>query len=241
MRIIASIALLLAAMGAAAADGFVTTKGEAKVEVPPDFALLSIHVLAVGSDLEVIKGNVDERTEKVLRAAAAQKIAGADIRSSGIHVEREYETDRNDNEVLKGYKVIREMDIKLRALGSYEEFSQALIDAGIDTLEDIQGGVDDKSALKERAVAAAAKNARTKAQAIASELDITLGSPIEVGEDRLWFNLPLTQRAGDDYREVVVTGSRRIAGTPIASIVFTPHNIEVDATVWVRFAIVSGK
>jgi hypothetical protein len=33
-------------------------------------------------------------------------------------VEREYETDRNDNEVLLGYKVGREVNIKLRALGT---------------------------------------------------------------------------------------------------------------------------
>jgi uncharacterized protein YggE len=156
-------------------------------------------------------------------------------------VEREYETDRNDNDVLKGYKVSREIDIKLRALGKYEEFAQALVDAGIDTLQEVKGDVDDRPALKERALAAAARNARSKAQAIAGELGITLGSPIEVGEDRLWFNLPLTQRAGDSYGEVVVTGSRRLQNTPVTVLVFTPHNIEVDATVWVRFAIAPGK
>lgn len=241
MRTIAALALLSTALCAAAADSFVTTKGEAKIEVPPDFALLPINLMAVGSDLEALKRGVDERTEKVLAAAATHKIAGADIQSSGIHVEREYETDRNENEVLRGYKVSREIDIKLRALAKYEEFAQALVDAGIDTLQEVKGDVDDRPALKERALAAAAKNARSKAQAIAGELGITLGSPIEVGEDRLWFNLPLTQRAGDGYGEIVVTGSRRLQNTPVTVLVFTPHNIAVDATVWVRFAIVPRK
>jgi hypothetical protein len=40
MRIIATFVLLFSAMSAVAADSFVTTKGEAKIEVPPDFALL---------------------------------------------------------------------------------------------------------------------------------------------------------------------------------------------------------
>jgi hypothetical protein len=59
MRTIAALALLFTAMCAAAANSFVTTKGEAKIEVPPDFALLSIHLMAVGPDLEALKRDVD--------------------------------------------------------------------------------------------------------------------------------------------------------------------------------------
>lgn len=247
MRTIAAIALLLIAMTAAAADSFVTTKGEASIEVPPDFVRLQINLMAVGLDLEAIKQGVDDRTVKVLAAAAQLQIAGADIQSSGIQVEREYETDRNDNDILKGYQVNRDIEIKLRAIVKYEEFAQALVDAGIDGVEDVQGGVDDRSALKERALAAAARNARSKAQAIAGELNFTLGVPLEVGEEKLWFSQSLTQRAGEGYSEVVVTASRRsssalFGNTPVVtSLVFTPHSIKVDAVVWVRFAIVPGK
>jgi uncharacterized protein len=246
MRAIVALALLFAAMSAAAADSFVTTKGEATVEVRPDFARIQIELLAVGPDLDKIKADVDDRTVRVLSAAAKLAVAGADIDSTGVQVEREYESDRNGNDTLRGYRVSRDITVKLRAIDRYEEFAQALVDSGVDEVADVQGGVDDRTALKQRALVAASANAKSKARAIADELGIALGAPIEVGEEKLWFNQSLVQRTNDAYGEIVVTASRQraaagaVSGTPV-TLVFRPSNFKVDAVVWVRFRIEPAK
>lgn len=241
MRVIAAFVLLFAAMSAVAADSFVTTKGEATIEVRPDFVRIQIELLAVGPNLEGIKADVDSRTERALGAASKLAVAAVDIESTGVQIEREYETDRNGNDTLRGYRVNRDITIKLRAIDRYEEFAQALVDSGVDEVADVQGGVDDRTALKQRALVAAAANAKSKAQAIAGELGVEIGTPIEVGEEKLWFNQSLVQRATDGYGEIVVTGRQRGAasmesGTPV-TLVFRPSNFKVDAVVWVRFRI----
>lgn len=241
MRAYVVLALMLVSAASVAADRFVTTKGEATIEVPPEYVRVQIELMAIGPNLQSIKSDVDQRTERVLTAATRLQVAGSDIDSTGVRVEREYETDRNGNDSLRGYRVGRDITVKLRAIDQYESFAQALVDAGVDDVADVQGGVDDRAALKQRALVAAAANAKGKALAIAGELGIILGTPIEVGEEKLWFSQYLVQRASEDYGEIVVTGSRRssagiVSGTPV-SLVFRPSNIKVDAVVWVRFSI----
>ena len=162
------------------------------------------------------------------------QIAPTDIRSSGVSISREYETDRNDNETFKGYQVARALDVKLRKIADYEALAQGLVSAGMEEVERVQVGVDDESKLKLPALAAAAKNARVKAAAVAESLGIRIGLPIEVGEDRLWYDKNLVQIAPEGYGEIVVTGSRMKTTNLL---LFTPRNVEVQAEVWVRFAI----
>jgi uncharacterized protein YggE len=228
----------MAFMPALAKDRFVTTKGEAFVEVPPDFVKIQMTLLAVGPDLDRLKSDVDDRAQRIMTAAAKLQIAGSDIETTGVEVEREYQSDRNDNQTLRGYEVSRDITIKLRAVAKYEEFAQALVDAKVDQIGNVTVGVDDRAALKDRALVAAARNARGKATAIAGELGIQLGLPFQVDEEKLWVTDNLNERANDRYSEVVVTASK-MQGTPVTVVVFQPHQIKVDAVVWARFEIVS--
>ena len=109
-----------------------------------------------------------------------------------------------------------------------------MVEAGIDELEDVRSGVDDKYALERAALEGAAKAAKLKAEAMASGLGIRLGMPVEVGEDRLMPSLTLRQQMaeGDVLEEVVVTGSRRGIIDPM---LFVPANIKVRGVAWVRF------
>jgi hypothetical protein len=238
MKTIAAGCLMLLATTAFAADPIerqVTVQGEAKVMVPPDFVVLSLEVVAEGSAVDRLKQDVDAKAARLLEAAASVKIAAADVKSSGIRVSREYQTDRNDNDVFKGYSVSRDMEIKLRRVADYELLAQALVDAGVEQVSKIEVGVDDESKLRNPALAAAARDARSKALAVSEALGIRIGLPIEVGEKRLWYDKVLVQLApAGDYGEIVVTGSRlRSYGV----LLFTPRDVEVEAEIWVRFAI----
>jgi uncharacterized protein YggE len=241
MRAIATL-MCLAAFAANAADSrFITTKGEAKVEVPPEFVKVAFSVLAIGKDLAKLKMDVDARTRAVLEATSALGVPGADIKSEGMQVTREYETDRNDNESLRGYRVIRDIEIKLRAMEKYEKLAQSLVDAGIDDIQGVEVDVDDRSALKQRAIVEATRNARREALAIATELDMTLGAPFEVSEDRLSTRHALRESTDERYEEIMVTAMRKnLEGSAVnvSTLVFRPHAIEVTSTVWTRFEIV---
>ncbi len=239
MRVLALVALLFVAYGTGATERFITTKGEATVEVPPEFVKVSMTLMAKGPELQRLKEDVDSRTQRLLLSAAELKIAGADIESSGLSVTREYQQDRNDNETLRGYRVSRSIEIKLRAIDHYERLAQAMIDARVDEIDGVEVGVDDRSALKQRALVEASRNARNEAQAVATALGVTLGIPLEVSEERLFYRTALRERASDRLSEVVVTASQQ--STPVSMLVFQPHAIEVNATVWARFEILGTK
>ena len=238
MRVLFCAAFLFVAWGAAAEERFITTKGEATIEVPPDFVEVSMTLMAMGPELQRLKEDVDARTRQLLASAAELKVAGADIESSGLGVTREYQQDRNDNETLRGYRVSRSVDIKLRNIADYERLAQAMIDARVDEIDSVAVGVDDRSALKQRALVEASRNARNEAQAVAAELGVKLGNPLEVSEERLFYRAAMRERASDRFSEVVVTADMQ--STPVSVIVFQPRPIEVDATVWARFEILGA-
>lgn len=236
MRMLAFVALTIAALGAGAEERFITTKGEATVEVPPEFVEIKMTLMAVGPELQRLKDDVDGRTRQFLASAAELQVAGADIESSGLNVSREYQLDRNENETPRGYRVARSIEIRLRAIDKYERLAQALIDARVDEIESVEVGVDDRSALKQRALVEASRNARKEAQAVAAELGIKLGIPFEVSEERLFYRTSLRERANEKFEQIVVTAQRRQA-TPELLQLFKPKAIEVEATVWARFEI----
>lgn len=242
MKAVTGALILLAFAAVAAAEPIehqVTVRGEATVRVPPDFVVIDLTIIAEGADIERLKLEVDEKASRLLEVAAKLQIAAADVKSSGVRVSREFETDRNDNDVFKGYSVGRDMEVKLRKIADYELLAQAMVDAGMEQVDSIQVGVDDESKLRNPALASAAKDARSKAAAVSEALGIRIGLPIEVGEDRLWYDKNLVQFApGNSYGEIVVTGSRIKSTSPLG---FTPRDVEVEAEVWVRFSIEPAK
>lgn len=239
MKFFASLILLIAAISAAAAEPIerqVTVKGQGKALVTPDFVLIEMSIGAEGADTARLKEEVDDKTSRLLDVAAKFKIAARDVRSSGVNIGQVYESDRNDNDVFKGYQVGRSLEVKLRAISDYEAFAQELVAAGMESVESIKVGVDDESRLRAPALAAAAKDARVKAQAVSESLGIAIGLPIEVGEDRLWYDDNLVQIApSGGMGEIIVAGSR--SRSNFSPLLFTPHDVEVEAEVWVRFSI----
>jgi uncharacterized protein len=243
MKAVTGALILLAFAAVAAAEPIehqVTVKGEATVHVPPDFVVIDLEIAAEGPDIERLKQQVDGKATRLLEVAAKLQIPAADVKSSGVRVSREFETDRNDNDVFKGYAVGRSLEIKLRKIADYELLAQALVDAGMEQVHSVQVGVDDESKLRNPALAAAAKDARSKAAAVSEALGIRIGLPIEVGEDRLWYDENLVQIApANPYGEIVVTGSRVASSTnPLG---FTPRDVAVEAELWVRFSIEPAK
>lgn len=191
MRMVTGLVLGLATTLSWAAEPIehqITVKGEGLAEVAPDYVTIEMNIVANGMDTARLKQEVDDKMHRLLEVAGKFQIAPTDIRSSGVSISREFETDRNDNETFKGYQVARALDVKLRKISDYEALAEGLVSAGMEEVESVQVGVDDESKLKLPALAAAARNARVKAAAVAESLGIGIGLPIEVGEDRLWYD-----------------------------------------------------
>jgi uncharacterized protein len=236
-KIIAVLALGLLAQSAFGQNQrFLSVKGEAEVEVPPDFIELSVRVEAQEDDLDRAKRSVDARMRALNAALAQFEVASGDLVFSGVAVQRVYEFDRNSNQTPAGYRVSRSVEIKLRQIGSYEAFAEQLIAAGTDRIESVWPGLDDETQAERMALEAAGREARAKAGSMAAGVGVGLGAPIEIGEDFLWQPLPAQQNyAGSGLEEAVMMRARDSAAAD--PLMFVPKNITVRATVWVRFEI----
>ena len=239
--IFAAILVILAFSSSPAAIAqsgrLLTVRGEAEVEVPPDFVRLEVLIATEDKDVDDAKAEVDSRTRNAISVIESLGIADEDLSFSGLRLERNYRYDRNDNELPDGYWVSRTVEIKLRDIDSYEQLVHLLVEAGIDELEDAQSGVDDEHVLERAALEAAARAAKLKAQAIATGLGIQLGAPVEVGENDLTPSLTIRQRAasGKELEEILVLAQSRKLVEPM---MFVPDNILVRAVVAVQFEIV---
>ncbi|MCA9013887.1 MAG: SIMPL domain-containing protein [Gammaproteobacteria bacterium] len=218
----------------------ITVRGEHTVEVAPDYVDMEFSIFEQRNTAERAKAQVDERVIAVLTALSELPIPDADISMGGISVAPVFEYDRNENEELNGYLVTRTITITLRDFELYEPLAAKLVDAGVGELESLQSGVDDENQYKHAALEAAARDAKVRAEAIAAGLGVSLGLPVEVGENRLRPLANFQQRVNNygNIEEVVVTGSfiRNRQLPPL----FVPENIEVEGTVWVVFELLSN-
>jgi uncharacterized protein YggE len=215
---------------------FITVQGEAEVEVPPDFVKLTLLISAEGDKVETLKQDVDRRAREVLASLSKFDIEETDLSFSGVQVNRKFKSDRNENETFSGYTVRRSMDIKLRKPEDYEQLVGRLVGSGVDELQGVVSDVDDQYDIKRVALAAAAKDARLKAQAIADGLGVNLGQPLEVGENHLRPLSQFDQRGLEAGRVSDVMSMAQTRGVE-DPMLFVPDNIRFAGTVWVRFEL----
>lgn len=229
--------MLVSAHAVADTTRIITVKGESEAEAAPDFVRVSATVAAENRVVGQAKADADERMHRVVTALETFKIDRKDIAFGGVDVGRTFKTDRNDNEIPTGFRVARSFEVRLRDKDSYEQLVHALVTSGAEGVEQPTSGVDDEHALKARALQAAARDARMKADTIARELQSRLGAPVEVGEDRLDPPDAFQQRAatGNRLEQIVVTAQKRGIADPL---LFVPEDIRVYSTVWVRFEII---
>tara|TARA_R110002110_G_scaffold414951_1_gene646871 strand:+ start:166715 stop:167455 length:741 start_codon:yes stop_codon:yes gene_type:complete len=216
-----------------------TVRGEAEVELEPDFIEMSFRLIEENASATRAKDRVDERITAVIRALEEFAIANEDISMSGVEVRRIFERDRNENQEFDRFEVSRSLTLKLRNINDYEALTAELVEAGIGELNGIQSGVDNEDELTRQALQAAARDARIRAEAIVSGLGVGLGAPLEVGENQLRPIINFQQRNADGraLEAVMVSADRR--GADELPPLFVPDNIQVYGTVWVVFELLT--
>jgi len=185
MRTLALLALagtlLVPLAGHAAEDAdrprAVTVQGEGRVSATPDEARIGLGVQARSPDLATAREDVNARTGAVLAHLKALGIAPADISAPGLTLRPEYRWDKvREEQVLKGYLVERRIDVRLTALGQLGALVEGAADAGANEVSPPVLGHSQEASLRRKALAAAARDARANAGALADSLGVTVGA-----------------------------------------------------------------
>lgn len=162
--------------------------GTAEIQVVPDTATLSFTISKKDNSVAVAKKQNDEMVAKVAALAKQFGIAAVDVKTGYISVkeatkrEKIIGSDDNYQDVPDGYRVNRDLVIKLRDIGKFETFLTALLDAGVNDVDNVVFTSSELRKFKDQARAQAVRAAKEKAQAIAGEIRQNIGKAISIEE-----------------------------------------------------------
>jgi uncharacterized protein YggE len=211
--------------------------GEGPVSITPDQAVatgtVATHARRAGDALA-------ENREIVTRVTAALKqngIADRDVKVVNFHLYPQhppYDPKTGQSSKIIGYEVSNVVMVTIGDIAKAGAALDTLIESGAIDNTDVSFGFKDEHAIRTQARAAAAKDARERADIYARELGTELGAVISVREGSR--PVSLQDVGGDAVESVVVTGSRvpeagLYSSSPVTAVSPTDQTINAQVTV----------
>ena len=234
MRIGASLSLLLALalpLGALAqsSERTIAVDGHASIDVEPDSATLRFGVQSRQPDLDAARERVIEVSRAFLSVADDLDIDRDHIQTTSLNIRPEYRWDREDNsQRLLGYLVQRDIVVELGDLEKLGDVMEQAVDAGVNQVQPPQLKHSNERELRRRALAAATRDARANARAIAETLDVELGGVVSVSSQQSMSPRPPMPMMA--MREASVSGAET----------YVSGQIQIEASVSAVFGIDAG-
>ena len=248
MRLIV-IALALAGTAASAQSNLpdaphIYVEGSAEVQIAPDVLRLSGEISSTSLDAAEAERSVYEKSAILLKACKDNGINSDQISSSTVSMSPKYEYRNRRNELV-GYELSRTFEITLTTLEKYYPALRAIVESGAVSELDAKFSVSDSEPSIIRAQQLAIEDARSRAERLAEQAGMALGSVYSITE----FNLREEERAslhpqrflfegelGGVLEEIVVTASSRESGY-YAEPLFEPSNVATTATVFIVYTL----
>jgi hypothetical protein len=158
----------------------ISVSAEGEATVAPDLALVTFAVSGQGKELAPTRDEVTARSSAVLAALRKLSVADADIQAPDVAISPEY--DYRKGQKLVGYRVARQMMVKVRDLSRLGEVLDGVVTAGANEVHGAQMSASDPSAAEHRALEAAFAAARAKAEALAAAAGVTLAGVSRIEE-----------------------------------------------------------
>jgi len=176
------------AQGAEQADSStvrkVTVNGNGEVSASPDMGVIQ---LGVTTQAEMAADSLTENNTEVQAVIDALKAAGvkeADIQTQTFSMSPTYDNSSTSTgqQKINGYQVTNTVQVTVRDLEKMGEILDASVQAGANTIDNIQFEISDSSQLLDQAREAAMADAQNKAEQLASLSDASLGMVLEIQE-----------------------------------------------------------
>ena len=219
------------------AQPHVYVEGSAELEVEPDMMTFTLSIQAVDIDLAKAKNDVDARSRLLIETIKKFGIKADDIATTALNIRPEYEYKENQR-VLTGNNVSRQVDINLRDLKKYPEMMKALVDAKISETINTNLTLADKKAVEEKVQTAAMEDAKARAGRLAKSQGKAVGEPWSISEfnnrgNERWELTPNRQLMGNSAKEANL-GMVRMADSVEP---FEPGVMKISAQVYVVYLL----
>lgn len=203
----------------------ITVTGDASMHVQPDNAEIRIGVVTEGMDITKIKAENDKRVRAIFEALQRIGIAKKDIATTQLQISPVYEYTSGRRNLVK-YQMQNAVTITLTKLDNVESVVNEAVASGGNTLDQLTFLRSNSEQLRDSLQIEAARNARSRADALAGALDAKVLRAISIKAN--------TSPAYNDG--FVLRGSRAMSmnaeSTPVSG-----GTLDLSATVDVIFEI----
>lgn len=166
--------------------------GKSEIRVAPDMAHLLLDVVTENKDAVIARQEADAVTARALTALRDAGLADADIDTTGLAIAPQYRWLKDERaQQLTGYRVSRNIAVRLLDIDRLGELVTTLSDTGINRMQPPRLGLVDEESVYRGVLAAAAKNARDRASVLADSLGEELGPLLSASTQREYKPRPM--------------------------------------------------
>jgi uncharacterized protein len=163
-------------------DHTISVTGIGRVILAPDVADLRLGVSIQRTTVKAARADAAKAMTAVIAALKKLGIADADIQTSAINLQPQYDYTNGSTPRLIGYQFSNSVAVKVHKLDLLGDAIDDALAAGATTLDSVSFRVDDETKAEAQARAAAMADAKTKAQALASAAGVSIDGVSSISE-----------------------------------------------------------
>ena len=210
----------------------ITVSGEGHVQAVPDKATVRFGIVSRADDPEEARRMNAETSRDAMRAVKALDIEDRKIRLETLRLQpfHTYNNQTRRNEEA-GYEATRQLVVEIVDLDQLPSVISNLVEEGANRLQGITYGLQDRSAFRNEALTAAVKEARQKAELMATTLGAELGMVLHINEQGFAMPTPMVPMGGQPRLAMAkMEGDAELEA-------YAAGEMDVKATVQVVFAL----
>lgn len=226
-----AVILVGAYLYSTAESAVVTVQGISEMTVQPDTASVYLNIEARAGSAEEAKNLHSETSDKVLSSLLKIGLERKDIQTLNYNIYPEYDW-RNGRNEIKGYLASEQLIIKV------EDFDKVarIVDAGVDAGALIQSinfelSQEKQNLYKAQVLESAAKDARTKAEAVVAGTGGKIGNLVSVSSQEFNYNpWVYYSNSGADM-------ATSVAEAKTAAVNIAPRDMQITASVTAQYKV----
>ncbi|MFA9559970.1 SIMPL domain-containing protein [Evansella sp. AB-rgal1] len=163
-------------------DGKIVVRGEAIMTSPPDTVTISLGAITEASSLGEAQQENSRRISTVIETLKNIGISEDDMQTVEYRMDPQYDYI-DGKQTFRGYQVNHILTIILTDINMAGRITDAAVSAGANTIRNIQFSIKNFSTLYQHALISAVNDGKTKAESIASSVDVNLdATPTKIEE-----------------------------------------------------------
>jgi uncharacterized protein YggE len=210
----------------------IIVNGEGITSVQPDIARVNLGLEAEAPTAkEAQRKNADQMT-KIVAGLKALGLAEKDIQTTDFNLfpNRQYDKE-SGQEKLIGYRATNQVTVTVRDLKKLGQIIDGSIQNGANTVNGVTFSVETPGKWREKTIAKAVAEARSKAEAMAKASGVRIRKINAINESSIDIR-PYQTDYGYKRLEVLGAGAEMASNTPLE-----PGNVKITANVQISFGI----